>query len=126
MNLKCIRFLFLAVLCSITVLYAGFPDITVSQTNPDAMFSSIQAAVDAAQPGMIIEIMDAEVYEEQVTVDSTKQGITIRSANPLSRSKPVIRWQDTENTHPHTYEETQPPDETINYNRNGALRVVSA
>lgn len=100
-------------------------DITVSQNETDdAMFSSVQEAVNAAEKGMIIEILDYSVYEEQVTIDSSKHGITIRSRNPGSPNKPVIMWQDRENTHPHSYEETQPPNDIINFDQNGALRLM--
>jgi hypothetical protein len=106
-------------------------DITVSQ-NPDdeAMFSSIQAAVNRAAPGAIITILDAAVYEEQVTIDSTKNNITIRSSNPLSQMKPVIMYRDTTNRSPRNYAESQifgfDVGMVANYETCGALRILRA
>jgi len=69
-------------------------DITVSRLFPgDAMHTSIQAAVNAAWPGAVIEILDTATYNEQVTIDGTegslwpgvtggKSGITIRYVPP--------------------------------------------
>ncbi len=96
---------------------------TVSKTDPDASFSSIQAAVDAAQRNDVIEITDFETYNEQVTIDSTKHFITIRSINPLSRTKPVIKWQDRANVGPTTCAEAQVSSK-INFDQNGALRLM--
>ncbi|MDR2578026.1 MAG: hypothetical protein LBC70_04325 [Chitinispirillales bacterium] len=100
-------------------------DITVGKGG-GAMFATVQAAVDAAAPGQVIEIVDTEVYEEQVTVDSTKNGITIRSRNPMGMEKPVIRWQDVTNRGPRSYEESQVYELAGQYERCGALRIIGA
>ena len=88
-------------------------------------FTSIQAAVDVAGPGDIIEVIDYSIYEEQVSIDSTKNGLTLRSSNPTSPNKPTIKYQDRDNVNPKTYQESQNPD-MINFDRNGALRVLGA
>ena len=109
--------------------------ITVSQAaggdDVDAgMFTSIQKAVNAAKPGNVIEIQDLATYKEQVTIDSTKHGITIRSKNPTSASKPVIQWQDTENQSPKTGAEAKKPGDgpgtSGNFETCGALRIKRA
>ena len=125
--------------------------LTVSKNNnPDAdagMFNSIQAAVNAAKPGQIIQIEDTETYEEQVTIDGRdvspwdkynggpevkggKNGITIRSKNPTSLNKPVIKWKDTQNQSPKNAGEAGKPGELLgtsgNFETCGALRIIRA
>ncbi len=97
---------------------------TVSKSDQQTHFSSIQAAINAAQPGDIIEITDFETYEEQITFDSTSN-ITLKSTNPLNRNKPVIKWQDRQNVGPTTCTEAQVSSK-ITFDRNGALRVISS
>jgi len=113
----------------------------------DAGFTTIQAAVNAATPGQVIEILDTAVYAEQVTVDGRdtspwtgvtggKNGITIRYVPPAGTApnsnfaRPTIRWRDTQNTSPKTMAETQVsgelPGMSGNWETNGALRVLSA
>jgi len=112
-------------------------DITVSKgTGDDAgMFKTIQEAVNAAKPGQVIEILDTEIYDEQVTIDGRgewntpsewdgknqgpikrvmggKNGITIRYAPTGARlfgnhARPTIRWKDTENRSPKNYNESK-------------------
>ncbi|MCL2690520.1 MAG: hypothetical protein FWE57_11845 [Chitinispirillia bacterium] len=92
-------------------------DIYVAKSNLEAQFRTIQAAVNFARPGEVIEILDEEVYEEQVTIDSTKRGITIRYIpTPGVTARPTIRWHDTQNT------------STVNsaWETNGALRILNA
>ncbi|MDR0330453.1 MAG: hypothetical protein LBH93_01925, partial [Chitinispirillales bacterium] len=108
--------------------------LTVSQNrdqDADAgMYTTVQAAVNAAQPGQIIEIIDLETYKEQVTIDSTKHGITIRSKNPTGVAKPTIQWQDVTNRSPRNYEESKREGVGIgqsgNFSTCGALRVIAA
>ncbi len=112
----------------ITLLYVSMSHAvtwTVSKVDHEANFSSIQAAVNAAQPNDVIIVLDNEVYEEQVTFDSTKSGITLKSQNPLNRNKPIIQWQDRENVGPTTCSEAQ-DYANINFDRNGALRMIKA
>lgn len=90
-----------------------------------AAFTSIQNAIDQAEPGDIIQIEDLSIYEEQITIDSTKSGLILKSKNPASLKKPVIRWQDTKNQLPKNYNQSQYLD-SINYYKNGALRVLRA
>jgi hypothetical protein len=123
-------------------------DITVSRAgnidDPDAgMFRTIQAAVNAARPGQIIEIIDNEVYNEQVTIDGRetspwpgvvggKNGITIRSRNAsqTNLNRPTIRWQDTQNTSPRNATEAGRGGEMVgqsgNFETCGALRIIRA
>lgn len=94
--------------------------ITVSKSG-SGQFSSVQEAVDAAESGDQIVILDSEIYEEQVTIDSTKSGITLKSqADP----KPEIRWQDRKHIHP--VDANDVINEIIDYNCNGALRILRA
>jgi hypothetical protein len=118
--------------------------ITVAKHVP-ATFRTIQAAVNAAQPGQIIQILDTEIYAEQVTIDGRdnspwsgrgvtggKNGITIRHvpdpAAPLVR--PTIRFRDTQNRSPLNHSEARVtgelPGQNSNYETNGALRILHA
>lgn len=97
--------------------------LTVSKSG--GMFSTVQSAVDAAQSGDEIVIRDLGVYEEQVTIDSTKKNLVLKSENPQSLDKPVIKWLDDENVGPRNFEETWDP-EKITYSKNGALRIIKA
>lgn len=73
-------------------------------------FSSIQSAINAARAGDVITIMDTEIYDEQISFDSTKSGITLRSSNPEAFKKPVIRWLE--------------PGSSDYIRINGALRII--
>ncbi|MDG5815979.1 hypothetical protein QA601_12880 [Chitinispirillales bacterium ANBcel5] len=113
-----------AALVCMNIAAANAVVLTVSKSG-DGMFSSIQEAVDAARPGSEIIILDNGVYEEQVTIDSTKRGLVLRSSQPTSANRrPVIQFMDDINVNPKNYQETQDP-ETINYDRNGALRLIN-
>lgn len=97
---------------------------TVSQTGtPD--FKTIQAAVDKASVNDEIVIIDAAVYKEQVTIDSTKHGLWLHSKDIYALTKPTIEFQDTKNVNPKTAEEAT-KDATINFDRNGALQILGA
>jgi len=116
--------------------------ITVSKDAGDAaMFTTVQAAVNAARPGDVVEILDAAVYEEQVTIDGRdaspwtgvvggKSGITLRSKNPTGSNKPVIKYRDTKNTSPKNSTEAnvngELPGSSGNFQTCGALRVMHA
>ena len=102
--------------------------ITVSKVADDAaQFNTVQAAVNAAKPGQIIEILDTATYREQVTIDSTKHGITIRSKYPTDLAKPKIVWRDTVNQSPKNSTEAVTDGDTPGTNGNfencGALRI---
>jgi hypothetical protein len=88
-------------------------------------FTTIMAAIKKAGPGDIVQILDAATYPEQVTIDSTKNGLTLCSTNPTSISKPRIVFQDRINIGPRTYEESK-VDSLITFDRNGALQVLGA
>jgi hypothetical protein len=88
-------------------------------------YRTIQAALDASQPGDEIVIKDAAIYEEQVTIN--KNRIVLRSENAAipNAKKPTIKWQDRVNVNPKTKEEAL-QDGAINFDQNGALRVMRA
>jgi hypothetical protein len=96
---------------------------TVAKTGAD--FTTISAAIVAAAPGDMIVIMDTETYEEQVTIDSTKYPLIIKSNNPLSLTKPTIKYKDTLNVGPRTYAESKDRSK-LTFDRNGALRLLNA
>lgn len=113
----------LIVLLSVQVILAA--TYTVSKDGR-GQFSTVQAAIDAAKaPGDVVEILDFDVYNEQVTIDSSKSGLTLRSENPKSITKPTIKWLDEVNVGPTTAAEALIP-EKINFDQNGALRVMKA
>ncbi|MDR0307127.1 MAG: hypothetical protein LBI42_09865, partial [Chitinispirillales bacterium] len=104
-------------------------DIRVSKTDPDADHTTVQGAVNVAKAGDIIEIIDTDTYNEQVTIDSTKHGLTLRSSNPTSRIKPVIKWQDITNRQPATSaiaRNPTPAQEAQWFEQCGAVRVIRA
>lgn len=110
------NFFALFIICLVITTFGS--TITVSK-NGAGQFSSVQEAVDAAEPGDQIVILDSETYEEQVTIDSTKSGITLKSqADP----KPEIRWQDRKHIHP--LDANDVINEIIDYDCNGALRIL--
>jgi hypothetical protein len=96
---------------------------TVSKTPGQGQFTSIQAAVNAARRGDIVKILDAGVYAEQVIIDSSKSGLTLTSANPLSLNKPSIVWQDRVNVGPKDCDEAH-DDGKVTYDRNSALMLL--
>lgn len=96
---------------------------TVSKSGNDN-FSSVQTAINAAGAGDIIIIKDLATYDEQVTIDNTKTGLILRSLNPESVNKPVIRWKDTLNTGPINYKQFL-DDKFCTYQKNGALRLLA-
>ncbi len=113
-------FMFGMYACCAAPLWAAI--LTVSK-NGMGMYTTIQAAINAAAPGDIVKILDVATYPEQVTIDSTKNGLTLTSVNPMSLNKPKIIWQDQVNEGPKTCAEAQ-VDSLITYDRNGALRLM--
>jgi hypothetical protein len=95
---------------------------TVSKDGRGA-FREIQKAVDQARKGDVIEILDAAVYAEQVTLDSTKSGLTLRSASPAAPAKPIIRYTDKTHVGPANCPESLDKGK-IDFDRNGALRLL--
>ncbi|MEO7425038.1 MAG: hypothetical protein ABI036_07615 [Fibrobacteria bacterium] len=87
-------------------------------------FSSIQAAVDKANPYDEIEILDAAVYPEQVTVKFPLHHLTLRSGNPASAVKPTIRFNDQTHVSPKTCAESLDTAK-IDFDKNGALRLIN-
>jgi hypothetical protein len=97
---------------------------TVSQDGRGE-YTSVQAAVNKAKSGDDVVILDFAVYKEQVTIDSSKNRLTLRSENPKLRLKPTIRYQDKTNVGPRTYAESQDQSK-ITFDMNGATRVLRA
>ena len=95
---------------------------TVSKDGRGA-FTTIQAAVDKAGKGDVVEILDAAIYPEQVTIDSNKHGLTLRSSTPTALKKPTIRWEDVQNQGPKTCADALIPGR-ITFDMNGALRLL--
>jgi hypothetical protein len=97
-----------------------------------AMFNTICDALLPAKPGQEIVVMDSESYEEQVTIDSTLSGLSIRPKIEPLFSRPKIRYfPDSRNAPPRNYAELlkrQGDTFTIGVNieENSALRVFGA
>ncbi len=86
-------------------LACGFSLYAITRTvaqNGTGAFKTIQAAINASAPGDVVEIIDAATYPEQVTIDSTKNGLTLTSSNPTALNKPRVVWQDLVHVHPAT------------------------
>jgi hypothetical protein len=97
--------------------------ITVAKSET-ADFKTIQAAVNAAtNRGDTVLILDDSTYNEQVTIDSTKDNLTLCSKNPLALKKPIIRYRDVINNLPKDSNDAK-NDSTINFDKNGALRLL--
>lgn len=90
-----------------------------------ADFTSIQAAVNRAAPDDEIIIKGAAVYEEQVIIDSTKNGLFLHSETVAALEKPTIKWSDTVNIGPKTAAEAR-DESKITFDRNGALIILGA
>ena len=88
-------------------------------------FSSVQEAVNSASQLDEVIILDQGVYEEQVTIDDTKNGLVLRSVNPKDVSRPMIRFQDKQNVGPTSCEAAKDTAQ-ITFFKNGAVRVLGA
>ncbi|MCL2183020.1 MAG: right-handed parallel beta-helix repeat-containing protein [Chitinispirillia bacterium] len=148
MSAKRLSVMILVTLCLGTGFAQKRPQPTTNITvgnqavNEHAQFNTIQAAINAAKPGDIIEILDERVYAEQITIDGRdkspwpnvtggKNGITLlyvpNPATPLS--KPIIRYRDITNQFPKTNADARKSDELSgsgNFETCGALRVLWA
>jgi pectin methylesterase-like acyl-CoA thioesterase len=80
------------------VFSASAAVIKVAKTGGD--FSTIQAAINSSIIGEVIMITDAETYREQVTIDSSKNYLTLTSKSPTSLKKPTIYFRDNVNVGP--------------------------
>lgn len=96
--------------------------VTVAQVG-GGDYSSIQAAITAASSNDTVVVLDTAYYDEQVTFDSTKSGMVLRSLHPERAKKPMIRWKDTVHIHPVSCEESQ--GGVIDYDQNGVLRFLA-
>ncbi len=99
-------------------------DYTVSK-GAGGQYTSVQAAINEAHAGDRVVILDASVYEEQVTIDSTKDNLVLCTENPTSTNKPTIKWQDRANIGPADCDEAKDTSK-ITFDRNAALRVLGA
>ena len=120
--IKCGKYVFMVLLVAIQVVTAAV--LTVSKDG-QGVHTSIQAAVNAARQGDEVVILDYATYEEQVTIDTSKNGLTLRSSTPTSLNKPRIKYQDKTNVGPRTCAEAK-IDSLINYDQNGALQILGA
>ncbi len=117
------------IICAIALVTLAFFQaafaitITVAKTGADC--KTINEALGKAQAGDIIKIMDANTYEEQVTIDSNKCPLTLTSKDPTSLNKPVIKFQDITHVGPRTAAESK-IDSLINFDQNGAIRIIKA
>ena len=114
--------------------------ITVSKRIGAGMYFTVQDAVNAAKPGQVIEILDEEIYNEQVTIDGRedthwpgvtggKYNITLRYVPvPGVAAKPTIKWQDITNRSPKNPAEAKVLGDHVgasgNYETCGALRIL--
>jgi hypothetical protein len=100
----------------------------------DGPYKTITAAIKDAKPGDIVMITDNEVYKEQVTIDSTKNGLTLTAETPLIlKSRPTVQWQDVAAQNPKTCALAQDEAASTGYEKAGtyfdqcgALRVLRA
>lgn len=109
---------------------AAMPAVLTVAQDGTGTYESVQDAVDNAKEGDIIEILDDAVYEEQVTIDSAKTGLTLRGD---INAKPTIKHQDTKATYPSVCEDAQDENKSDSvfaagnyYEQNGAVRVIKA
>ena len=80
------------VLLSICNLQAATYTVSKNGTGQFPLCNSdICAGADGSSSGDEVVILDTATYEEQVTIDSSCSGLTVRSSNPKSLRKPVIR-----------------------------------
>jgi hypothetical protein len=112
-----------ALVCFLSAFSPSAATITVAKSG--ANFTTVSAAISASKPGDVIKIMDTAVYEEMVTIDSTKCPLTLTSKNPTSLLKPVIKFQDKIHVGPRSADESK-IDSLINYDQNGALCIIKA
>ena len=122
MNSKLLKMVLLLAFAAANVLSATY---TVSKSGGRGAYNTIKDAIGAAEAAnadeIEIVILDYGTYEEQVTVYE-KKNFTLRSENPTSSKKPIIKWQDKENVGPKNVDEAQ-DSAKITYERNGAIRI---
>lgn len=124
MNTKRLIPILAIVVILLNVISSSAGTLTVAK-NGSGMFTGIQAAINAAGPGDVVKILDAATYPEQVTINGTKNGLTLTSSDPTSLSKPKIIWKDEANKGPQTCAEAQ-IDSLVTFEQNGALRLMRA
>lgn len=119
--LFCRQFLF-SFFLSATIFSSAysFSMFTVSKSG-GGQFNTIQAAIDASSPGDEIIILDSSIYDELVTIDSTKRDLILKSR---SSSIPTIRFRDTIHIHPTS--ESEAAQSIIDFDKNGALRILKS
>ncbi len=116
----------LSVVSSVCLLAASsLHAITITVAKSGADCTTITAAINAAQPGDVIKIVDLATYEEQVTIDSSKYPLTLTSKDPAALAKPTIKYRDTIHVGPKTAAEAG-IDSLITFDQNGAIRILLA
>ncbi len=73
---------------------AGLGERLVVRTDGQGDFTGIQQAIDAAQPGTLIEIQDNGPYNEKIIIPPERTGLTIRGAGnrwPVITSSGSVR-----------------------------------
>jgi hypothetical protein len=110
-------------------LIAGFTFSTFAVTytvskDGSGQYTTIMAAIKAAGPGDVVQILDVATYPEQVTIDSTKNGLTLTSKNPTDINKPRIVWRDTVNVGPRDSLDAK-VDSLWTSQKNGAVRCIA-
>lgn len=118
--LRMVKWITTLVIFAVQLTHAA--QLLVSKPGGLGAYNTIMAAVRAAKPNDSVVITDEGVYEEQVTIDSTKTGLVLCSSNPTSVRKPKIVFQDKVNIGPLTCADSK-IEEKITFDQNGALQI---
>lgn len=121
MNSKMLKMILLVAFAAGMVMSKTY---TVSKPGGFGAYNTIKDALDVANDGDEVVIVDFETYEEQVTILEMKN-FTLRSENPTSTRKPKIKWQDKVNVLPKVKADAK-DSARINFDQNGALRVMKS
>ncbi len=123
---------FTAILLFLAVCALNAATLRVSKL--EGPYTKVMDAINDAKPGDIVMITDAEVYNELVTIDSTKNGLTLTAENPLIlKSRPTIKYQNIEAVNPKSCADAQDEAKSAGFEKagtyfdqSGALRVLRA
>lgn len=126
------KVVFIIAMLAVQIGFAAVLEVSKPEDGRGA-YTTVMDAVRAAKAGDIIRILDEGVYEEQVTIDSTKNGLVLTSESSGSRRKPTIKWQDKLSVNPKTGAEAKDPVASAAFEKagtyfdqNGAVRVFKA
>jgi hypothetical protein len=112
----------IAVIVFLAAHLTNAAQLLVSKPGGLGAYTTVMAAIKAAKAKDSVVITDEGVYEEQVTIDSTKNGLVLCSSNPTSLRKPTIKWQDKANVGPISCADAK-IEAKITFDQNGALQV---